>query len=126
MAGAAGADRAAGARAGARAAGARCRRERHARLATAAAELGTTPEDVESLLWADLAMERPVVLPDGRPAETELAAFANLERIQRALRRAHDLQLRVWDQAHELVRMVARYGLIAQIRRESERDGPRM
>jgi predicted nuclease of restriction endonuclease-like RecB superfamily len=90
--------------------------ERQARLATAAATLGTTPEDVESLLWVDLAMERPVVLPEGRPEETELAAFANLERIQRCVRRAHDLQLRVWDRATELVRTVARYGLISQIR----------
>lgn len=90
--------------------------ERHTRLATAAATLGTTPEDVESLLWIDLAMERPVILPEGRPAETELAAFANLERIQRCVRRAHDLQLRVWDRATELVRTVARYGLISQIR----------
>jgi predicted nuclease of restriction endonuclease-like RecB superfamily len=90
--------------------------ERQARLATAAATLGTTPEDVESLLWIDLAMERPVVLPEGRPVETELAAFANLERIQRCVRRAHDLQLRVWDRATELVRTVARYGLISQIR----------
>ena len=94
--------------------------QRQARLAAAAAELGTTPEDVESLLWMDLAMERPVVLPEGRPAETALAAFANLEKIQRCVRRAHDLQLRVWDQANELVRTVARYGLISQIRREGE------
>jgi predicted nuclease of restriction endonuclease-like RecB superfamily len=94
--------------------------ERQARLATAAATLGTTPEDVESLLWIDLAMERPVVLPDGRPSEIELAAYANLERIQRSVRRAHDLQLRVWDRANELVRTVARYGLISQIRRDGE------
>jgi predicted nuclease of restriction endonuclease-like RecB superfamily len=93
---------------------------REARLATAAATLGTTPEDVESLLWIDLAMERPVMLPSGRPAETELAAYANLERVQRWVRRAHDLQLRVWDRANELVRAVARHGLIAQIRRDSE------
>lgn len=90
--------------------------ERQARLATAAATLGTTADDVESLLWVDLALERPVVLPEGRPAETELAAFANLERIQRCVRRAHELQLRVWDRATELVRTVARYGLISQIR----------
>src|SRR5215470_16888697 len=94
--------------------------ERQARLATAAATLGTTPEDVESLLWVDLAMERPVVLPEGRPAETELAAFANLERIQRCVRRAHDLRLRLWDQANEMVRMVARYGLISQVRRDGD------
>jgi predicted nuclease of restriction endonuclease-like RecB superfamily len=90
--------------------------QRATRLAAAATKLGTTAEDVESLLWIDLAMERPVALPSGRPAEAELAAFANLERIQRCVRRAHDLQLRVWDQANELVRTVARYGLIAQIR----------
>jgi predicted nuclease of restriction endonuclease-like RecB superfamily len=94
--------------------------ERRARLATAAATLGTTPDDVEALLWVDLAMERPVVLPEGRPAETELAAFANLERIQRCVRRAHDLQLRIWERANELVRTVARYGLISQIRRDGE------
>src|ERR1041384_4520379 len=72
------------------------------------------------MLWVDLVTERPVVLPEGRPAETALAAFANLERIQRCVRRAHDLQLRVWDQANELVRTVARYGLISQIRRDGE------
>jgi len=94
--------------------------EREARLATAAATLGMAPEDVESLLWVDLALERPVALPEGRPAEAELAAFANLERIQRCVRRAHDLQLRVWDRANDLVRTVARYGLISQIRRDGD------
>jgi len=94
--------------------------EREARLAGAAATLGTTAEDVESLLWIDLAMERPVALPTGRPAEAELAAIANLEKIQRCVRRAHDLQLRVWDRANELVRTIARYGLIAQIKRDGD------
>ena len=94
--------------------------ERRARIVTAAAMLGTTPQDVESMLWVDLSTERPVVLPEGRPAEAALAAVANLERIQRCVRRAHDLQLRVWDQANELVRTVARYGLISQIRREGD------
>ncbi|HEU4728153.1 MAG TPA: DUF790 family protein [Kofleriaceae bacterium] len=94
--------------------------EREARLILAAETLGTTPADIESLLWVDLAMERPVALPHGRPAETELAAFANLERIQRCVRRAHDLQLRIWDHANELVRTVLRYGLIAQIRRDGD------
>lgn len=94
--------------------------EREIRVATAAVTLGTTPEDIESLLWIDLAMERPVALPFGRPLEAELAAFANLDRIQRCVRRAHDLQLRVWDRANELVRTVARYGLIAQIKRDGD------
>jgi predicted nuclease of restriction endonuclease-like RecB superfamily len=94
--------------------------DRDARLAEAAATLGTTPEDVESLLWIDLAMERPVALPAGRPAEAGLAAIANLEKIQRCVRRAHDLQLRVWDRANDLVRTIARYGLIAQIKRDDD------
>lgn len=94
--------------------------EREDRLANAALALGTTPEDVESLLWIDLAMERPVVLPAGRPSEIELAAYANLERIQRCVRRAHDVQMRVWDQANELVRAAARYGLISQVRRDGD------
>jgi len=76
--------------------------------------------DGESLLWVDLAMERPVVLPEGRPAEIELAAFANLERLQRCVRRAHDLQLRLWDGADALIRTIARRGLIAQIRRDGD------
>lgn len=92
--------------------------ERDARLVAAADRLGIAPHDVESLLWIDLAMERPVALPSGRPREEELAAYANLEQIQRCVRRAHQLQLRVWDRANELVRTVARYGLIAQIRCE--------
>jgi predicted nuclease of restriction endonuclease-like RecB superfamily len=94
--------------------------EREARLAAAAAQFGTTPADIESLLWIDLAMERPVALPAGRPAENELAALANLERIQRCVRRAHDLKLRVWDRANELVRAVARHGLIAHIQRDGD------
>jgi len=94
--------------------------ERQNRLIAAAAAFGTTTDDIESLLWVDLAMERPVVLPDGRPSEIELAAYANLERIQRSVRRAHDLQLRVWDQANDLVRTAMRYGLIAQIRRDGD------
>jgi uncharacterized protein len=94
--------------------------EREARLAAAAEHIGTTPADVESLLWIDLAMERPVALPAGRPAESELAALANLERIQRCVRRAHDLKLRVWDRANELVRAVARHGLIAHIQRDGD------
>jgi predicted nuclease of restriction endonuclease-like RecB superfamily len=94
--------------------------DREARLAAAADALGTTPEDVESLLWIDLAQERPVALPDGRPADAVLAALANLDKIQRWVRRAHDLQLRIWSRANELVRTAARYGLIAQIRRDDE------
>src|SRR5687768_11159152 len=58
-------------------------------LATAGAR--GAADDADALLWIDLAMERPVALPAGRPAELELVAFANLARIQRCVRRAHEL-----------------------------------
>lgn len=74
----------------------------------------------EALLWIDLAMQRPVTLPGGRPAAILLAAFANLARIQRCVRRAHEVRIRLWGDANELVRSVARHGAIAQVRSEGE------
>ncbi|MBA2544630.1 MAG: DUF790 family protein [Deltaproteobacteria bacterium] len=90
---------------------------RDARLSIAATTLGVSRSDVESLLWADLALERPVVLPSGRPPEAALIAHANLDRIQRAVRRARSVQIRAWDRANDLVRTVARYGLISHVSR---------
>lgn len=91
---------------------------RETRIAAAAAHLGIAPGDVESLLWADLARERPVVLPARRPDPATLAAFANVDRIGREVRRAREIELRVWDNAHGLVRLAARCGLITRIARE--------
>lgn len=88
---------------------------RERRVATAAAHLGIAVSDVESLLWADLANERPVVLPSRRPTAATLAAFANVDRIAREVRRAREIELRVWDNAHGLVRLAARCGLITRI-----------
>ena len=93
---------------------------RAARLQATADSLGLSAADVESLLWADLAKERPVVLPNGRPPEAVLAAYANLDRIQWAVRHAHDVTIRVWGDAHALVRMAARYGLLASVRFDGE------
>lgn len=90
---------------------------RDARLAAAGILLDLPAIEIESLLWADLALEQPVVLPSGRPEALALIASANLERIQRAVRRARSLQIRVWDHAHGLVRTVARYGLVAHASR---------
>jgi predicted nuclease of restriction endonuclease-like RecB superfamily len=91
---------------------------RDARLAAAACKLGLDPSDIEGLLWADIAKERPVTLPTGRPRESTLAAFANLDRIQRAIRRAREVRIRIHDGGHELVRTAARYGLLANVTRE--------
>ena len=63
------------------------------------------------------AKDRPVALPRGRPTGRALAALVNLERIQRAVRRAHQVQLQVWEGADELVRTAARLGLPAQVAR---------
>lgn len=93
---------------------------RNERIVEAATELGIEPADVESLLWADLARERPVVLPNGRPDPQVLAAIANVDRIQREMRRGREVELRVWDEPHDLVRFAARCGLIVQVTRESD------
>ena len=88
------------------------------RLLAAGTELGLDIDSVRELLWIDLANERPVALPDGRPSERRLAAYANLDRIQRAVRRAHELRLRIDGEAHELIRTAARWGLVTTISRD--------
>ncbi len=92
--------------------------ERRVRLERASASLGLPVEEVAELLWIDLAEERPVALPEGRPDERRLAAYANLERLQRIVRRAQHLELRVGGDAHELVRAAQRFGLLTAVRRE--------
>lgn len=87
------------------------------RLARAASHLGLDPEAVRELLWIDLADERPVTLPGGRPDERRLAAYANLDRVQRMVRRAHELHLRVEGDAHALIRTAARWGLVTTLSR---------
>ncbi len=96
---------------------------RDARIACAAVELGLEPADVESLLWADLARERPVVLPRGRPSARTLIGFANVDRIQRCMRRASSIELRVWSESTALVRTGARCGLIVVVSRAGSHDG---
>jgi predicted nuclease of restriction endonuclease-like RecB superfamily len=93
---------------------------RAARIRETATELGIEAADVESLLWADLARERPVVLPHGRPEPQTLAAIANVDRIQRAMRRAREVELRVWAEPRDLVRFAARCGLIVHVTREPD------
>ena len=90
------------------------------RLAAAGAELGLDAGGLRDLLWIDLANERPVTMPEGRPSEHRLAAYANLDRIQRAVRRARRVRVRVWDEAHDLIRMAARCGLIATVQTDGQ------
>jgi len=87
--------------------------ERQARLAWAAEQLGTTVAVVETMLWSDLPRERPVELPYGRPTELEVAAFANVALVQRALRRAQSVTLRVTGDAAPILRAAKQRGLLA-------------
>ena len=85
------------------------------RLVAAEAQLGIPADELETLLWIDLADERPVDLPHGRPDELGLAALANLDRIARIVRRARRVRIHVRGDATELVRAAARFGLMVTI-----------
>jgi uncharacterized protein len=87
--------------------------ERQARLAWAAEQLGVSTSVAETMLWSDLPRERPVELPRGRPTELEVAAFANVALIQRALRRAQSVTLRIAGDATPILRAAKVRGLLA-------------
>jgi predicted nuclease of restriction endonuclease-like RecB superfamily len=86
--------------------------ERRDRFELAAASLGIAAEEVEPLLFVDLRGERPVVLPRGRPSELEVAAFANVHLIQRALARAHRVSITVREDDGTLLRAARARGLL--------------
>jgi predicted nuclease of restriction endonuclease-like RecB superfamily len=86
---------------------------RQARLAAAGLLLGLAARDIEQALWADLPLERPIELPRGRPPAADVAAHANVGLVQRSLRRAHAVELRIRGDAGPLLRAVAARGLIA-------------
>jgi predicted nuclease of restriction endonuclease-like RecB superfamily len=74
---------------------------------------------IVELAWFDHAVERAVELPR-RPSELELAAHANIERIQRLVRRAYEVQLRIWDRAREVVRVATQRGLVVDVRSDGD------
>jgi uncharacterized protein len=86
--------------------------ERLDRIAAAARSLELSIEAVEQLLWVDLPRERPIELPQGRPDELEIAAFANVQLVENVLRRSHNVQLKVRGDAGPLLRAAARCGLL--------------
>jgi predicted nuclease of restriction endonuclease-like RecB superfamily len=90
--------------------------ERAARIARAASTLEMTTDELEAALWCDLPSERLVTMPRGRPAELALAAAANLDILQRALRRAHHVRVRMWGNARPVARTAALRGLLATAR----------
>ena len=85
------------------------------RVAAAARALSLSVADVERLLWSDLPRERPVELAFGRPSELEVVAFANVQLIQRAVRRAQTMSIAVRGDAGPLIRGAATRGLLATI-----------
>jgi len=84
-------------------------------FASAARSLGITDHQVEIALWSDLPRERPVELPSGRPSELELAAIANVHLIQRALRKAQSIVLRIWGDAGAIIRAASARGLLSTV-----------
>ncbi len=87
--------------------------DRQARIDQAALLLGTSAQAVETILWSDLPRERLIELPDGRPSELEVAAFANVALLQRALRRAQSVQLTIRDDdPGPMVRAASQRGLL--------------
>jgi len=85
---------------------------REARVACAAVVLALTPRELEQVLWADLPRERPIELPTGRPDELHVAAQANVGLVQRALRRAHAIELAIRGDAGPVLRGAAARGLL--------------
>ena len=85
---------------------------REARIATAGAKLGVDDTEIETLLFADLRGEATIALPNGRPNECEVAAFANIYLIQRALRRAHRVKIWLWEDDGTLLRGATSRGLL--------------
>jgi predicted nuclease of restriction endonuclease-like RecB superfamily len=86
---------------------------RAGRLAAAGVILGLSSREIEQVLWADLPSERPIELVHGRPRAAEVAAHANVGLVQRALRRAHAVELRIRGDAGPVMRAIAARGLIA-------------
>jgi predicted nuclease of restriction endonuclease-like RecB superfamily len=89
--------------------------EREARIAYAAGELEVSCATVENLLWSDLPRERPVELVRGRPRELEVAAYANVHLLQRAMRRAHAVRISLHGDAGPVVRGAASRGLLMTV-----------
>ncbi|HSN24650.1 MAG TPA: DUF790 family protein [Kofleriaceae bacterium] len=85
---------------------------RAARIASVASTLAITPAALERVLLADIPRERPIELTRGQPTATEVAALANVGLLQRAVARAHSLQLVVRGDASPLLRGCAARGLI--------------
>jgi len=90
-------------------------RWRHDRIEHVARQLGTTPDEIESLLWLDLARERPVAFFAGRPAARDVIAVANLEQLHSLTRRARELRLQLAASSEHLAREATRHGVIMQV-----------
>jgi predicted nuclease of restriction endonuclease-like RecB superfamily len=102
--------------------------ERRARLAAAAVCLGIAAHELDAALWADLPGERAIELPDGRPQELAIAAAANVQLVQRALRRAQAVRVRMWPTGGEanadgsLLRAALSRGLLVTASRGPDRE----
>jgi len=82
------------------------------RVRLVAEKLGVDVEAIEAGLWADLASERLVTMPTGRPTEAAVCAAANLTVLQAALGRAYDATVRLTGNPRPVMRLAALGGLI--------------
>jgi len=84
-------------------------------LSAAAQRLGTQPEALEELLFADLDSERKVVLPERPPSAAELALKTNLAIAQTVVMRASRVTLDAFGQVRPIVRLAKLRGLMCAL-----------
>ncbi|MFT3696483.1 MAG: DUF790 family protein [Kofleriaceae bacterium] len=97
---------------------------RTSRLEAAGAELGLDASEVPALLFCDMRGERTIGLPHGRPIEVEVAAFANIALLQKALRYANRVTIHTWDDDGTLHRAAVTRGLLVKLSRPANDEVP--
>ncbi|TMA32427.1 MAG: DUF790 family protein [Deltaproteobacteria bacterium] len=96
---------------------------RGAVVASAASNLGTSGEELERSLFADLPGERLVDLPSPRPAPHELALSTNLALAQGFLQRSSRISLGIEGNARAVVRQLRLRRLLCTVEPSSKRQG---
>lgn len=91
--------------------------DRHARLDQASQALGIDANELPALLFCDMKGERAIALPNGRLSELEVAAYANIALVQKAVRYAHRITIHSWDDDGTLHRAANARGLLVRASR---------
>lgn len=91
--------------------------DRRSRLDQASQVLGIDANELPALLFCDMKGERAIALPNGRLSELEVAAFANIALVQKAVRYAHRITICSWDDDGSLHRAANARGLLVHASR---------